>query len=103
MKRLFQKRDQEQLEDMEHLLKDVFEPVAPRHDYIHEINRRLSKYPAPASPIVYPTRPQVSGKPLASLIWQVLGLLSGITLVIVGIRVVILLVSSLRAIYQKQI
>lgn len=103
MKRIFRKVNETELGSVEELLQDVFEPVAPRRGYIKDLNRRLSNYPKPPVLIVSPGLPKVSGRPLTSLIWSAIGVLSGLALLAVGIRVIFILIAGLRAIYQKQI
>lgn len=103
MKRLFRIYDEAELDNVEDLLQDVFEPVSPRRDYVKDLNRRLSNFPSPSTLTISTEYPRMSGRPLISMVWSLVGLASGLILVVLGLRIIILLVSSLRAIYQRQI
>ena len=94
---------QPELGNVESILEDVFEPVLPRQEYVKDLNRRLARIPDSPELEVDRGLPRVSGRAQVSILWSFFGMLSGIFLVVIGIRVIVILVSSLRAIYQKQI
>lgn len=79
-KALISKRGKEEaLGSLENILASTFEPVAPRPAYVKDLNRRLSNYPAYVPEIVDLEIPRQT--------WGiVLGMLAGVSLVILSVR-----------------
>lgn len=100
---LIRNRKTTNLENVENLLQGVFEPVKPRREFIHDLNRRLSHYSILSPLVVSPSLPRISGRPFLAIFWSIFGILSGIAILLIGIRSIIVIISGLRIIYHKQV